>query len=224
MRGHQAFAPVGVGGDEAFHDRWVVGPEHQHRAVGGIGERTGEDELAAFVRGVRQREVLGTQRRAPFQVVVDELVDEQPVHDDVLARRAMVDADATKFMHETMPFAERLGMAVTVFRDDEVEVVLDWSPSLCTSNGMLHGGVLMALADTAGAGCAFRNLPAGAAGTSTIESKTNFLGAVRGGTVRATARPLHVGSTTIVAETEVRNDDRLVAKVTQTQIVLMPRC
>jgi uncharacterized protein (TIGR00369 family) len=82
----------------------------------------------------------------------------------------------------------------------------------------------MALADSAGGACAFANLPDGAAGTSTIESKTNFLGAVREGTVTATARPLHVGRTTIVVETELRRDDgRLVAKVTQTQTVLLPR-
>jgi uncharacterized protein (TIGR00369 family) len=80
---------------------------------------------------------------------------------------------------------------------------------------------LIALADSAGAACAFGNLPEGATGTSTIESKTNFLGAVRQGRVVATARPLHVGATTVVIETEVRDDtDRLVAKVTQTQVVL----
>ena len=63
---------------------------------------------------------------------------------------------------------------------DAVVLELAWRPELCTSNGILHGGVIMALADSAGAGCAFLNLPDGAAGTSTIESKTNFLGAVRG--------------------------------------------
>jgi uncharacterized protein (TIGR00369 family) len=64
----------------------------------------------------------------------------------------------------------------------------------------------------------------GAEGTTTLESKTNFLGAVRRGTATATARPLHVGGTTIVVETEVTDDrGRLVAKVTQTQLVLRPR-
>jgi uncharacterized protein (TIGR00369 family) len=82
----------------------------------------------------------------------------------------------------------------------------------------------MALADAAGGACAFANLPEGAAGTSTIESKTNFLRGVRSGTLTATARPLHVGSTTVVVETELRDDDdRLVGKVTQTQAVLRPR-
>lgn len=67
------------------------------------------------------------------------------------------------------------------------------------------------------------HLPDGAVGTSTIESKTNFLGAVKKGTVTATATPLHVGSTTIVIETELVNEGRLVGKVTQTQTVLRPR-
>lgn len=82
----------------------------------------------------------------------------------------------------------------------------------------------MTLADSAGAGCASLNLPEGAIGTSTIESKTNFLGAVKGGSVAARSTALHVGSTTIVVETEVRHESsRLVAKVTQTQAVLRPR-
>jgi uncharacterized protein (TIGR00369 family) len=89
---------------------------------------------------------------------------------------------------------------------------------------MMHGGALMALADSAGAVVAFVNLPEGAVGTSTVESKTNFFGGVRDGTVRAVARLLHKGSTTIVVETEVRDGGgRLVAKTTQTQIVLRPR-
>jgi uncharacterized protein (TIGR00369 family) len=82
----------------------------------------------------------------------------------------------------------------------------------------------MALADSAGGACALLNLPKDASATATIESKTNFLGAVRSGTVTAIATPLHVGGTTIVVETSVRDaSGRLVAKVTQSQIVLRPR-
>ena len=82
----------------------------------------------------------------------------------------------------------------------------------------MHGGVLMALADNAGGVCAFLNLPEGATGTATIESKTNFLRAVRSGAVTATTRPLHKGRTMIVLETELARDDgKLAAKVTQTQ-------
>jgi 1,4-dihydroxy-2-naphthoyl-CoA hydrolase len=86
--------------------------------------------------------------------------------------------------------------------------------------GVLHGGVLMALADTLGACCAVLNLPAGAT-TSTIESKTNFFRAVRGGIVEAVSRPLHVGRTTIVVQTDLSDEQgRRVAQVTQTQAVL----
>lgn len=98
---------------------------------------------------------------------------------------------------------------------------MPWAASLCTANGILHGGAIMALADSAGGACAFLNLPEGASGTSTIESKTNFLGAVRNGTVTATSTLLHRGGTTIVVETTVRDSAaKLVAKVTQTQLVL----
>jgi len=79
----------------------------------------------------------------------------------------------------------------------------------------------MALADSAGAVCAFLNLPEGGQGTTTVESKTNFLRAVRSGHATATAKPLHAGRKLIVVETEIRDDEgKLVAKVTQTQAVL----
>ena len=81
----------------------------------------------------------------------------------------------------------------------------------------------MALADSAGAVCAYLNLPEGATGTSTIQSATNFLGAVREGTAEATATPVHTGRSTIVVATEVRVDGRLVAVTTQTQSVLGAR-
>jgi uncharacterized protein (TIGR00369 family) len=132
--------------------------------------------------------------------------------------------DLTAFIRQTMPFCDVLGVRAVRNDPDGVELELDWSGELCTTAGLLHGGAIMALADSAGGACAFANLPEGSTGTSTIESKTNFFGAVRDGTVRAVARPLHVGSTTIVVETEVRGqNDRLVAKTTQTQIVLRPR-
>ena len=126
----------------------------------------------------------------------------------------------TEDLHEAMPLCQLLGMRMTTAERDAVVVELDWSEGLCTTAGLLHGGAVMALADSAGAVCAFLNLPEGAT-TSTIESKTNFLGAVKDGTITASARPLHVGSSTIVIETEVRRGDgRLVGKVTQTQAVL----
>jgi 1,4-dihydroxy-2-naphthoyl-CoA hydrolase len=119
-----------------------------------------------------------------------------------------------------MPFAERLGLRVESATKDEVRGTLDWAEELCTAGGVLHGGALMAAADSLGALCAFLNLPEGAS-TATIESKTNFFRAVRGGTVTLAAAPLHVGRTSIVVQTELRDDaGKRVALVIQTQAVL----
>jgi uncharacterized protein (TIGR00369 family) len=129
----------------------------------------------------------------------------------------------TEMIHTTMPLCATLGVTASKFDAAGAVLHLPWTAELCTSGGLLHGGALMALADAAGAACAFANLPEGAVGTSTIESKTNFLGGVTAGQVTASATPLHIGSTTIVIEVELTNEDRLVAKVTQTQIILRPR-
>ena len=119
-----------------------------------------------------------------------------------------------------MPFAVALGVEVTAATAEEVRGRLAWSAERCTSAGILHGGAIMSLADTLGAICAFLNLPPGA-GTSTIESKTNFFAAVRSGHVEAVTHPLHVGRRTIVVQTDVRDaTGRRVAQVTQTQAVL----
>ncbi|MGW5373029.1 PaaI family thioesterase [Streptomyces sp. NPDC004009] len=120
-----------------------------------------------------------------------------------------------------MPFAAGLGIELREATADRAVGSLAWSPEVCTAGGALHGGALMALADSVGAVCAYLNLPAGATGTSTVESKTNFLRAVTTGRVHATARPLHVGGTLLVVQTDLRDDlDRLVGQTTQTQIVL----
>lgn len=125
--------------------------------------------------------------------------------------------------HSLMPFSRLVGLEVATVAADEVRGRLDWAPELCTSNGVLHGAALMTLADTLGAICAFMNLPAGT-GTATIESKTNFFRAVTKGHVDGTARPLHVGRTTIVVQTDIMDQaGRRVAQVTQTQAVLQPR-
>ena len=132
--------------------------------------------------------------------------------------------DLNETIYAAMPLCRTLKMDTRTWQADLVEIDLAWDESLCTSGGLLHGGALMALADAAGGACAAANLPQGASGTSTIESRTNFLGGVTEGVVTASARPLHVGSSTIVIETEVRRaDGRLVAKTTQTQTVLRPR-
>jgi uncharacterized protein (TIGR00369 family) len=122
-----------------------------------------------------------------------------------------------------MPFAERLGLRVETATKDEVRGSLEWAEELCTAGGVLHGGALMAAADSVGALCAFLNLPEGAT-TATIESKTNFFRAVRGGTVSLLATPLHVGRSSIVVQTDLRDaDDKRVALVIQTQAVQSSR-
>src|SRR5438045_2604424 len=123
----------------------------------------------------------------------------------------------------TMPFAGTIGSELVEADAASVRARLAWDESRCTAGGLLHGGVLMSLADSAAAVCAFLNLPEGAAGTTTVESKTNFLRGVREGVVEARSTPLHKGRRFVVVETELRdNQDRLVAKVTQTQAVLRP--
>jgi uncharacterized protein (TIGR00369 family) len=123
---------------------------------------------------------------------------------------------------DSMPFARHLGIEVTTAGRDEVRARLAWAEHLCTSGNVLHGGVVMVLADTSGAVCAFLNLPEGAS-TSTIESKTNFFRAVREGHIESVSRPLHVGRSTIVVQTDVFDAaGKRVAQVTQTQAVLNP--
>ena len=136
----------------------------------------------------------------------------------------MTSPDPTETLHAFMPFAKTFGLTVVTYTADEVRARLAWDPSICTAGGVLHGGALMALADNGGGVCAFLNLPEGAVGTATIESKTNFMRAVREGAVTASSRPLHVGRTMVVVETElVRDDGKLAAKVTQTQAFHYPR-
>ena len=122
-----------------------------------------------------------------------------------------------------VPLAGLLGIEIVAAELEEVRGTLPWRADLCTSGGILHGGVLMAFADTLGGVCAFLHLPEGA-GTATVESKTNFFRPVRDGVVTGVARPLHVGRTFIVVQTDLTNgDDRRVAQVTQTQAVLARR-
>ena len=130
----------------------------------------------------------------------------------------------TPFLHDTMPFTRLLGLEVQEESAERVVLRAEWKPELCTAQGILHGGFLMAAVDSAGALCAFNNLPATAAGTTTIESKTNFIGAVRAGSVIITATPVHAGSTTIVVQTDTTDDrGRLITRSIQTQAVLQPR-
>ena len=121
-----------------------------------------------------------------------------------------------------MPFAAWLGIELESASKDEVIGRLAWREELCTTGGLMHGGVLMSLADSLGAVCAFLNLPPGA-GTATISSSTNLLRAVREGVVSATSRPLRAGRTVIVVETELTDGaGKLVSHTVQSQAVLGP--
>jgi 1,4-dihydroxy-2-naphthoyl-CoA hydrolase len=120
----------------------------------------------------------------------------------------------------SMPFAVATGVEIDEASAAAVRGRLAWTADRCTIGGLLHGGAVMTLADSVGAVCAFLNLPQGAS-TSTIESKTNFFRGVRDGEIVATAQPLHVGRTTIVVQTDVRDTDaKRVALVIQTQAVI----
>jgi 1,4-dihydroxy-2-naphthoyl-CoA hydrolase len=128
--------------------------------------------------------------------------------------------DIDDIARASMPLCALLGISTELATTERVVLTLDWRADLCTVGGAMHGGVLMSLADSCGAVCAFLNLPEGAAGTSTIQSSTSLLRAVRDGTVTATSTPTHVGRTTIVVTTQVHNEGRLVATTIQTQVVL----
>jgi uncharacterized protein (TIGR00369 family) len=123
-----------------------------------------------------------------------------------------------------VPFAGELGIEIDAATKDEVRGRMAWAAERCTSGGVMHGGAVMAFADTLGAICAFLNLPEGAAGTTTISSNTVFTRAVREGEVTAVTRPVHAGRTVIALQTDLTDGDgKRVAQVTQTQAVLQPR-
>lgn len=135
---------------------------------------------------------------------------------------AGMDPDAaTAFIRDAMPLCATLGITARALQRDEVELALPWSPELCTSGGLLHGGALVTLADSAAAALACLHLPEGATGTATIEAKVNFTGALRDGEAVARSALVHAGGSTIVVDTEVRDPaGRLLAKGLQTQAVL----
>ena len=125
---------------------------------------------------------------------------------------------------QMLPFAELLGVKILSKAPDRVEAELFVREDLCTRPAVLHGGAVMAFADTVGAIATVENRPAGA-WTTTIESKTNFFAAIAAGeTARAECVPLHRGRTTMVWQTRViRGDGRLAAVVIQTQLVTIPK-
>ena len=128
--------------------------------------------------------------------------------------------ELTKLAQSLMPFTRQLGLEVLEGAPQRVVARARWSADRCTTGSVLHGGFLMAVADSVGAACAGFNLPSGAL-TSTIESKTNFFRAVTEGAIRIEASPVHVGRTTIVIQTDItRVDGKLVSRTTQTQSVI----
>ena len=120
-----------------------------------------------------------------------------------------------------MPFADLMGLEITERAKDRVVGRLTVREDLCTAGGILHGGAFMAFADALGAIGGFLNLPAGAR-TTTLESKTNFLGSARvGTTVTGEATPLHIGRRSSVWQTRITSaEGKLVALVTQTQMTV----
>jgi uncharacterized protein (TIGR00369 family) len=127
----------------------------------------------------------------------------------------------SQFVADPLPFAKLLGLELITVTPDRVEAVLHVREELCTRPAVLHGGAVMALADTLGAIATVANLAEGST-TTTVESKTNFFAAIPvGDTARAECTPLHRGRTTMVWQTRVtRGDGRVAALVIQTQLVL----
>ena len=121
-----------------------------------------------------------------------------------------------------LPFAELMGVTFTEAGKDRVVAHMVVRADLCTLNHTIHGGAIMALADSVGAAATVINLPPDAKGTTTLESKTNFIGGAKeGATVIATGTPVHRGRRTQVWQTRIESEDgKLVAVVTQTQMVL----
>lgn len=119
------------------------------------------------------------------------------------------------------PFAQLLGGTVTFVSRDRIVAELPVREELGNRNGVMHGGAIMAFADNLGGAATFINLPKGA-GTTTIESKTNFFAAIQPGDIaRAECTPLHRGRSTMVWQTRItRGDGKLAALVTQTQMVI----
>jgi len=139
-----------------------------------------------------------------------------------MASKGAVQMDLlTRIRGQMLPFAELLGIEFVSASPDKIVAEMTVREDLCTRPAVLHGGAVMAFADTLGATGTIVNLPQGA-GTTTIESKTNFVAPAPAGTrVIGEATPVHRGRRTMIWQTRVSTPEgRLVALVTQTQLVL----
>ena len=125
-------------------------------------------------------------------------------------------------LRKFIPFAGVLGVEIVSATKEHIEARMLVRPDLCNPLGGLHGGAAMSLADTLGAMGASMNLPEGAKGTTTLESKTNFIGVAKAGeTVVAVCTPIHIGRRTSIWQTKITTEvGKTVALVTQTQMVL----
>lgn len=125
-------------------------------------------------------------------------------------------------LSDAMPFSKLMGVVIKDAQPDRITGSLLVREDLCTTGGILHGGAIMAFADALGGVGAFLSLPKGAGGTTTVESKTNFLGGAKlGQTVHATTTPVKIGARLSVWQTQIETEDgKQVALVTQTQMVL----
>jgi len=179
--------------------------------------QTSDEEVIALLRAARARQAEQGRER-PVDEAEEHVTGDQAEPGIAEAGRAELDG-----LVDMMPFAAGLGIVLDAAAPDEIRGRMPWAPERCTTGGILHGGVLMALADSLGGICAFLNLPSGAQ-TATTSSATVFTRAVRSGEVTAVTRPLHVGRSTIVVQTDLADDaGRRVAQVTQTQAVLPGR-
>jgi 1,4-dihydroxy-2-naphthoyl-CoA hydrolase len=128
-----------------------------------------------------------------------------------------VGISSTEQLQSGMPFARVLGVEIVAAAADEVRARMPWRAEHCTSGGVLHGGVLVAFADSVGAVCAGWHAPNGMSGT--VELKVNYLRPVASGWVTSVSRPMHVGGSTLVVQTELFDEaDRRVALLTQTHM------
>ncbi len=122
----------------------------------------------------------------------------------------------------SMPFAKLVGLKFVRAEKACVCATVTVGAEHCTAGGIAHGGFLMTLADCAGAIGAFLNLPEGAKGTTTTESKTNLIAAAPAGSeLTATAVPVSVGRRLQVWQTRIETaEGKLVALTTQSQMNL----
>jgi uncharacterized protein (TIGR00369 family) len=197
------------------------------RAARAEHTESGEEERVTEDADAAGPDTAGTGAAGPGAAGPGTAADDAPAAsaagDEAPAASGAADGDAGDSLAALvamMPFAAGLGLVLDAAAPGEVRGRLAWAPELCTTGALMHGGVLMALADSLGGICAYLNLPPGAR-TATTSSATVFTRAVRDGEVTAVTRPLHVGRTVIVVQTDLSDQTgRRVAQVTQTQAVL----